>query len=206
MGPFSAPVVGQFCGMGKHSAFFRLSDYPRLGVLVDLHTVERVARKRFAEELKRAKYLRRLDVPVPRYVGIRKVRFPEHFAKTLAKQDDDALLRKTNYYSRQFIPVLRKRMESWAGTKRDGLIVEHIEEDLTLVSVERLEHEFKKAKRLIVAKGIKPRDTHGPTSSHALWNLSGRKERSGQNILWSQRKQRFYFIDFAAWEIPGLPD
>ena len=65
-----------------------------------------------------------------------------------------------------------------------GLLIENIEEDLILVSYERLNKILEKEKLKIGKLGIYADFT------------------SNNNVLWSKKRAKLYLIDFDNWRIP----
>ncbi len=155
--------IGKIIGCGLYSFFFRLKKYPRLGV-----KIKKVDDKKLLEEeFAKAQILRKLGVSVPRFVGITKVKIPDDFNVTA-----------TNYL--KSIPNL-----IGAGMVKWGLVIEIIDNDLRLVSRNKINYYYIKEAIKVKALGINMVDSE-----------------PDRNVLWSQRKARLYFIDFDMWDIP----
>lgn len=180
---FRAPEVGEFVGAGSQSFFFRLNDYPRLGVLIPYDLTGREAHEHLERELERGRLLRKHGISVPRYVGIKTVRIPKELPERIAAYSREELNARTGGGAwRRHITVLARR---WAGTKRDGLVIEHIEGDLRLVATARVDRAYRSELRKLHRLGITPNDS-----------------KSDLNALWSAKKQRLYLIDFSDWHFP----
>lgn len=175
--------VGDLIGCGYSSSFFRLKRYPRLGVKVIIcespfrgAPSDRKCKKRLLKELLIAQMLRKLDVPVPKYVGIVKVQFPS---------DLNPLIK--NCPQRIHSTYLSFLLQM-AGQIKYGLVMEIIEDDLSLTGkdTQRILNFLKEERKKLEKLGMfLPSDT---------W--------LNNNVLWSKKKKKFYFVDVEFWEIP----
>lgn len=184
-----SPITGRFYGIGAHSIFFRLRDYPRLGALISRHGNNHKEYERLVRELRRGKLLRHLGVPVPRYVTVRRVRISAYAAQALGRFSDHELERIAPGYRAQEI---RGQVAALADTKHWALIMEHIEEDVSLVSPERIKRFVEKEARRMNGLGVYPSD-FAALPHYKDWG------HAGLNVLWSAKKKKLYFIDFENW-------
>ncbi len=163
--------VGRYIGKGLRSYFFRLRKYPRIGVKIFKESParnEKEEKKRLLIELAAGKYLRDLGISVPRYLGVVKVKFPDYFA---------------DIWERKNPGLVDYGLSKLTGKVKWGLLMEVIENDLSLISKERINYYYKKECEKIENLGIKVSE-------------------EPHNVLWSQNKKRLYFIDFSKWIFP----
>lgn len=163
--------VGEYIGDGNYSYFFRLKKYSNLGVKIRRRDIGLFAYWRLNAELKKAKILRKLNISVPRYVGVYRVKFPEYDRRTV---------RKDNIPMSIVYELLNK-----SGKTYYGLIMEYIEEDLKTIDSDK--------KKEIYDIEIKKIESH---------NIRVYDSDESKNVLWSESKQKLYFIDFDLWKFP----
>ena len=173
--------LGEFIGEGFFSAFFKIREHPELGVKILKRDTGRQAKRELERELRKAKILMKLDLPVPKYVEVIEVKVPEYFDKTLERG-----------YNRIKCEEGRFRTNIWTDKLMNlgityGLLMEYIEADLSIVSERRIDYIYLKEKTKIEKYGIEIDDSH---SSH--------------NVLWSKSKAKMYFIDFQFWDLSGM--
>lgn len=168
--------IGKYIGEGGDSYFFRLRKYPRLGVKIrkDLN------KTRLEEEFAKAQILQKLGVPVPRFVGLVRIVFPNYFGLTLEKQEKRKEI--------ALEPESKNQLQDWTGKSCWGLLMEIIEHDLSLISSRRIDYYYYKELEKIEKLGIRVVDSHFGTEY--------------KNILWSNKKRKLYFIDFDWWVVP----
>jgi serine/threonine protein kinase len=180
--------LGELIGDGAFSAFFRIREHPTLGVKVSKYIKGGNAKESLEKELKKAKVLMTLNLPVPKYIEVIQVKVPEYFEETLAR----GLRRNIGDYS----PLKNKEFD-FEGNRESmiknlkgkivyGLLMEYIESDLSLVSPKRLKYVYQKEKAKIEQYGI---------------SIGG---DSRGNVLWSKNRARLYFIDFEFWNLSGM--
>ncbi|NQV91108.1 hypothetical protein HQ489_01405 [Candidatus Woesearchaeota archaeon] len=160
--------AGKWVGHGYYADFFRIRNNTTLGVKIDLR-----GKKALEEEYEKLLILKKIGISVPYCKGVKMIKFPAYFEKTIEKQNITGITQKQ-----------RTSLKNLAGEVRYGLVMEIIEEDIKLVSNKRITYIFEKEMNKIKALGIIP----------------GRD--ADMNVLWSQNNAKLYFIDFERWIIP----
>jgi hypothetical protein len=175
--------LGALVGQGAFSMFCRLRGYPSLGVLVPKDVCGIVAKQYLEQELRRAKILANLKINVPKYVGVFLIKVPDYFDKTLMngleKKDPRSISLEDKFINYDLL-------KHFTGKTVYGLVMEHIEKDLSLISANRLKYIYKKEREKIESYGI----------------ILG--EDADNNVLWSQKEGKLYFIDFEKWDLSNM--
>ncbi|HIH11786.1 TPA: hypothetical protein HA241_06355 [Candidatus Woesearchaeota archaeon] len=166
-------TIGKFLGAGLFANVFRLKEYPLWCVKVSKWTNRKST---LEEQFAKAQILQRLGVPVPTFLGVYEVTFPSYFKKTIEKQYRRGEISWWRYWN---LCRIKEGMKL-------GLVMETVESDLTLVSSRRVKYHFRKEISKVKAMGIK-----------VSFDADSR-----ENILWSQKQGKLYFIDFDFWRIP----
>jgi len=180
--------LGELIGDGAFAAFFRIRGHPTLGVKVPKYMNGDNAKNGLEVELRKAKILMELNLPVPKYIEVIQVKVPEYFEETLARGlirniGDDSPLKSKEF---DFKKNRKDMILNLKGKIVYGLLMEYIESDLTLISPKRLKYVYQKEKAKIEQYGIS----------------IGRD--SGGNVLWSKNRARLYFIDFEFWNLSRM--
>ena len=150
--------VNEFIGSGVFGGYFRLNEYPQLGVKI----LRNNNFKEIKVEFKKGKILRKLGISVPRYIGIIKVKISQKNVNKLNNSISSSNQFHPGYYNSNIIYY--------------GLVIEYIDNDFKLTEKEKytemlpfLEIEFKKIKNLKII----PADCE-PTRN-ILYNLKKQK-------------------------------
>lgn len=163
--------LGQYIGNGGYSIFFKIREHPELGIKIRIDDFG--SEKNLHQELEKARILKKLGVPVPRYTDVIDIQIPLTIEFTLEKNND--------------IPKnLTYKFIRSAGNIVKGLVIEKIDSDIIMVKSKRAQFLYEKEIKNIAALGIKIAD-----------DVSLRN-----NILWSASRSKIYFIDFDFWEFP----
>jgi len=183
--------LGELIGDGAFAAFFRIRGHPTLGVKVSKYMNSDNAKKGLEAELRKAKILMKLNLPVPKYVDVIQVKVPVYFEETLARGlrrniTDDSPLKSKEF---DFEKNRKDMITNLKGKIVYGLLMEYIESDLSLISPKRLKYIYQREKAKIEQYGI----SLGSADSSA-------------NILWSKSQAKLYFIDFEFWNLSCMHD
>ncbi len=132
-----------YIGHGSEGFYFLLKGYPHLGVKV----LRDNSKSQLKKELRKAKILRGLNLPVPRHIGIVNVRINNELLNES----------KLNLYSGMLHP------EYWYG-----LVIEFIDDGLEFVEAKQVDANYYEALKQIGNYGIKVQDSY-PGVRNVLW-------------------------------------
>jgi hypothetical protein len=126
--------AGRFIGKGFYGLFFVLKGYPHIGVKV----LKDQDSRRIKREFKKGLILRKLELPVPRCIGIVRIKIPEN---------SEVLGRRGFVLPPEFL-----------GRTMKGIAMEFIDEDIEEFDADKYEL-YKKGKEKIEKLGIEIDDS-----------------------------------------------